>query len=176
MGATLLARTMTTSTTPLVSGKPGPSRELLEYTPYLVKLLGVTVRERSIQAFEPTGLTPQHYAVLSLIDEGVRETQATIADALGYDRSQLVGLLDELEGKALVERRRDPGDRRRHLVSLTPAGKKTLGELRAIAKQVEKEFLAPLDADERRTLRALLLELVVHHDPRCGGVVGPGSA
>jgi MarR family transcriptional regulator, lower aerobic nicotinate degradation pathway regulator len=167
---------MTVPTTPLVPERPGPSRELLQNTPFLLKLLGVAARERSLGAFESTGLSPQHYAVLSLLEEGARETQATIADALGYDRSHLVGLLDDLEGKSLVERRRDPGDRRRHLVSLTPAGKKTLGRLRAIAKQVEEEFLAPLDADERQTLHALLLELVAHHEPRCGDAARSVSA
>jgi DNA-binding MarR family transcriptional regulator len=170
--ATLRPRAMTVSTTPLVPERPGPSRELLQNTPYLLKLLGMAARERSLGAFQPTGLSPQHYAVLSLLEEGSRETQATIADALGYDRSHLVGLLDELESKALIERRRDPGDRRRHLVSMTPAGKKTLGQLRAIAKRVEHEFLAPLGPDQRQTLHALLLELVAHHDPRCGGVMG----
>jgi DNA-binding MarR family transcriptional regulator len=162
---------MAVSTTTLTPEQPGPSRELLENTPFLLKLLGLAAKERSLEAFEPTGLSPQHFAVLSLLDEGARETQATIADALGYDRSHLVGLLDELEGKTLVERRRDPGDRRRHLVSLTPAGKRTLRELRAIAKRVESEFLAPLDADERQNLHALLLRLVAHHDPRCGRAV-----
>ena len=52
-------------------------------------------------------------------------------------------------------------------MSLTPAGKETLAELRAISKRVEKEFLAPLDAEERRTLHALLLQLASYHDPRC---------
>jgi DNA-binding MarR family transcriptional regulator len=167
---------MTVPTTPLVPERPGPSRELLQNTPFLLKLLGVAARERSLGAFESTGLSPQHYAVLSLLEEGARETQATIADALGYDRSHLVGLLDDLEGKTLIERRRDPGDRRRHLVSLTSAGKKTLIRLRAIAKEVEQEFLAPLDADERRTLHALLLELVAHHEPRCGDAARSVSA
>jgi len=147
----------------------GPSRELLRSTPFLLKRLGMAAKERSLDAFESTGLSPQHYAVLSLLEEGTRETQATIADALGYDRSQLVGLLDELEEQKLIERRRDPGDRRRHLVSLTPVGKTTLGQLRAIAKQVEKEFLAPLDPEQRRTLHLLLLELTAYHDPRCAG-------
>jgi DNA-binding MarR family transcriptional regulator len=161
---------MTSSPTPITAPlQDGPSRELLLSTPFLLKRLGMAVKERSLQAFGPTGLNPQHHAVLSLLDEGARETQATIADALGYDRGHLVGLLDELEAKGYVERRRDPGDRRRHLVSLTPAGAQALGELRAIAKRVEKEFLAPLDADERRALHALLLELARYHDPRCAG-------
>jgi DNA-binding MarR family transcriptional regulator len=173
--ATLSAHAMSATSTPLVTEHVGPSRELLENAPFLLKLLGMAAKEQSLQAFESSGLNPQHYAVLSLLDEGTRDTQAAVADALGYDRSHLVGLLDELEGEKLVERKRDPGDRRRHVVSLTSAGKKTLGRLRAIAKQVDAEFLAPLDADERRMLRALLLELVAHHDPRCGRVLGQTS-
>jgi DNA-binding MarR family transcriptional regulator len=133
-----------------------------------LKRLGWAVKDRSLDAFEATGLNPQHYAVLSLLDEQPRETQASIADALGYDRSLLVGLLDELEQNGLVERRRDPEDRRRHLVTLTAPGKKMYARLRDVAKRLEEEFLAPLDASERKTLHALLLELAAHHDPRCG--------
>jgi DNA-binding MarR family transcriptional regulator len=139
---------------------------LLLSTPFLLKRLGFLIKDRSYEALAETGLSPQHHAVLSLLDEGARETQGGIADALGYDRSQLVGLLDELEERGLVERRRDPLDRRRHLVSLTAAGTEELGRLRAIAKRVEKDFLAPLTPDERRVLHELLLELAGHHDAR----------
>jgi MarR family transcriptional regulator, lower aerobic nicotinate degradation pathway regulator len=141
-------------------------KELLLSTSHLLKRLGFRVKEQSIEAFESTGLSPAHYAVLALLEEEPRETQAMIADALGYDRSHLVGLLDELEERGLLDRRRDPGDRRRHLVSLTPEGKRSLKQLRATVKRVDEDFLAPLDAEQRETLHRLLLLLVSHHDPR----------
>jgi DNA-binding MarR family transcriptional regulator len=143
-----------------------PPRELLSSTSFLLKRLGFAMKERTVAAYEAAGETPYHYAVLAVLDESPRETQATVADALGCDRSYLVGLLDELEERGLIERRRDPTDRRRHLVSLTPAGKSTLTRLRAISKGVEKDFFAPLSAEERETLHGLLQRLASHHDPR----------
>jgi DNA-binding MarR family transcriptional regulator len=134
----------------------------------LLKRLGFLIKDRTIAAFEATGLNPYHHGVLALLEEDPAETQAMIADALGYDRSHLVGMLDELEEQGMIERRRDPADRRRHLVSLTPDGKRALARLRTVSKQVEDEFFAPLDASERETLKALLLQLARHHDARFG--------
>jgi DNA-binding MarR family transcriptional regulator len=144
-------------------------QELLKSTGFLLKRLGFAMKERGYTALEPTGFTPYHHAVLSVLDEGARQTQGEIADALGYDRSQLVGILDDLQERGLAERERDREDRRRHLVRLTPKGKECLDELRGIAKGVEKEFFAPLDAEERRTLHELLAKLAAVHDPRCAG-------
>ena len=139
--------------------KPGLPQELLSSTPFLLKRLGFTVKERAHEALEGTGLQGHHHAILALLGEGARATQGTIADALGYDRSQLVGLLDELEAQGLVERRRDPRDRRCHLVSMTPAGQQALSRLRTILERVQDEFLAPLDSEQRETLHDLLLAL-----------------
>src|SRR3954468_13305660 len=108
--------------------------ELLASSTFLLKRLGFAAKEQSLAAYEQeTALHPYHYAILLVLDEGSRETQGSIADALGYDRGQLVGLLDELEAQGLVERQRDPNDRRRHLVSLTAEGTKTLRRLRTLA-------------------------------------------
>ena len=120
-----------------------------------------------MKAYEETGLHPYHHAVLAVLDEGSRETQGAIADALGYDRGQLVGLLDELEERGLVERKRDPADRRRHIVRMTPNGKRALVKLRALARRLEDDLLAPLDTDERAQLHALMLRLAQRHLPPC---------
>jgi MarR family transcriptional regulator, lower aerobic nicotinate degradation pathway regulator len=154
------------SDVPVQPRLPGPPKELLTSALFLLKRLGFAVKERMIEALEDTGLSGYHHAVLALLDEEPRETQATVADALGYDRSHLVGLLDELEDQGLIERRRDPNDRRRQMVSLTPAGAKALARLREIAKRVDEEFFKPLDAAERKQLKALLARLAAHHDAR----------
>ena len=143
-----------------------PPRELVDSTGFLLKRLGWAIKDRTFAAFEDAGESPYHYSILAMLEEGARETQATIADGLGYDRSWLVGLLDELEEDGSIERRRDPADRRRHLVSLKPAGKKKLTRLRAISQQVEEEFFAGLEPAQRESLHALLRELAAHHDPR----------
>ena len=108
----------------LQSAKPQLPEELLASTVFLLKRLGFTAKEQGMKAYEQVDLHPYHHAIMSVLDKGSSETQGAIADALGYDRGQLVGLLDELEERGFVERRRDPADRRRHLVHLTPAGRR----------------------------------------------------
>src|SRR3954470_9706350 len=158
-----------------VTVRPPLPEELVASSTFLLKRLGFTAKERGMQAYENEGLRPYHHAILIARDEGSHETQGAIADALGYDRGQLVGLLDELEERGLVERRRDPNDRRRHIVSLTPDGKQTLRRLRALSGRLEDEFLSPLSDEERTTLHALLFRLAEKHDPRCGSIGVPGS-
>ncbi len=141
--------------------------ELLSSSLFLLKRLGMAAKELSIPAYEAAGLHPYHHAILALLDEGLRETQGEIADALGYDRGQLVGLLDELEDAGLVQRRRDPNDRRRQIVEMTPNGRKTLTTLRAVSAHLDDAFLAALDSEQRRQLHDLLLELAGTHLPQC---------
>src|SRR2546430_8847141 len=139
-------------------------KELVESTMFLLKRLGFAAKGKSMDAFEETGLHPYHFGVLIALSKGSHATQGAIADSLGYDRGQLVGLLDELEERGLVERKRDPSDRRRHLVRLTADGKRMLRRLRALSGEIEDDFFAPLNEEERATLYALLLRLAQKHD------------
>ena len=160
---------MSTTSTPISTSPvlPRLPEELVASATFLLKRLGFSVKDQTMKAYEQTGLHPYHHGILIVLGERSSETQGAIADALGYDRGQLVGLLDELEEHGLVERKRDPNDRRRHVVTMTPAGRRALTKLRALSQRLDASYLAPLADEERETLHALLLRLAEVHEPRC---------
>src|SRR4051794_5466988 len=79
-------------------------RELASRPSFLLKRLGMISKEKTVDAFEDAGAVPYDYAVLAVLAQGACATQAHIADSLNYDRSYLVGLLDELERRGPVGR------------------------------------------------------------------------
>jgi DNA-binding MarR family transcriptional regulator len=90
-------------------------------------------------------------------------TQAALGETLNLDPANVVGLLNELEERQLLDRRRDPEDRRRHIVELTSAGEETVARAEAALGAVQDYVLAGLDDDERATLHELLLKAVERH-------------
>jgi DNA-binding MarR family transcriptional regulator len=142
--------------------------ELRSCTGFLLSRVGISMKLAAIEEFERGGFSPYSYAVLAVVAEGAKETQATIADTLDLDRSQLVGILDELEERGLIERKRDQADRRRHMVSITAAGKKQLVKMRTMIGDLEDSFLGPLDGEERAVLQGFLQRIAAGNDGRFG--------
>jgi DNA-binding MarR family transcriptional regulator len=86
-------------------------------------------------------------------------SQQELGGRMGLDPSGLVGAIDELERMGLVERRRDPADRRRNAVGLTTEGTATLRKARRVVTDSARELLGALDAEEVETLVALLAKV-----------------
>jgi DNA-binding MarR family transcriptional regulator len=155
-----------TPTTPTAPPNACLPRELVASHVFLLGRLGYELKKKALDELEAAGFGIHDYKVLALLGEAECNAQSVMAELIHVDRSQLVGLLDDLEERGLVERHRAKDDRRRHTVTLTSHGREQLKRLRAIVKRVEEEFLAPLDAESRQQLYDLLAKLAVYHDAR----------
>jgi len=102
------------------------------------------------------GISVRWFVALSFLNDHDDASQQALGEALCIDANNLVLLLNELEGAGCAERRRDPLDRRRHLVHITTKGRRALDRAERAQEAVEDEVLAALDPDERATLRELL--------------------
>ncbi|MFB7181213.1 MarR family winged helix-turn-helix transcriptional regulator [Streptomyces sp. NPDC056257] len=116
---------------------------------------GAVTQTRMRRALGAAGLTPRHAMTLMHL-EGGPIGQRALAERLEVDPSVLVGILNDLEGDDLVERRRDPADRRRHNVAITAAGEAALRKTNAALDEVEGGMFAGLSEQERELLRGLL--------------------
>ncbi len=109
---------------------------------------------------ELLGQTLKELATLSHLRDYHEVTQQALTEGLCIDTNYCVMLLNDLESSGLVERRRDPADRRRHIVSMTEQGRKALHQAEAAQQTLEDEILGALDAEERSTLAHLLRKAI----------------
>jgi DNA-binding MarR family transcriptional regulator len=133
----------------------------------LLDHLARLTRSRAEAALEPLGLRPRHLVALTVLRDHGATTQQAFAAALHIDRTNVVGLLNELEVAGLIARTRSAEDRRRHLVELTSAGARRIGEADAALAAVEDEVLAALDAGQRAALYDLLQRATAGHVVDC---------
>jgi MarR family transcriptional regulator, lower aerobic nicotinate degradation pathway regulator len=136
----------------MAKSKTVAEQQLLPLLDYLARV-GGRAYETSMS---PGGLRPRHLIALKLLSEHGPATQQGLADALSLDPSNVVGLLNELEERELITRRRDPADRRRHIVELSPRGEDELALAYTRLSEVEDDLLSSLSAGERETLYHLL--------------------
>jgi DNA-binding MarR family transcriptional regulator len=95
-------------------------------------------------------------------------SQRDLALALRIQPSNIVALLDDMEGRGLLTRTPDPADRRRHRVEITRRGHLTLERATKAARAAEADLLAPLGPAERREFHAHLVSLTAHTCDRGG--------
>jgi DNA-binding MarR family transcriptional regulator len=134
----------------------GPSEALGSRLGYLLK----HAQQRLVRAAEPVtaqfGVDGRQLAVLTVLAADYPLSQHEAAERLGVDRTTMVALVDDLEGKGLVERHRSLQDRRKNIVQLTEAGERCLDGAGQARDEIEREFLAPLgDELGQQFLRAL---------------------
>ena len=148
---------------PRSAGPDSPAREsppsLTALTTYLLSKTGKAARGRLGERLATRRMRLWHMAVLAALADFGPHPQGVLADRLDIHVSDMARIIEELGGAGLVGRERDPADRRRVVVSLTPAGRAELDELTAEAQAVREEVLAPLSPAEREVLHGLLLRV-----------------
>lgn len=121
-----------------------------------VRLLRNATSSRSIAVSAPYGLPTGSLTVLALIAANPGSSQTALAGRAGLNKSALVGIVDQLEQRKLVERDRAAADRRRYQVSVTPEGEAMMRELFAIVTREEEPIHQALGKQDMATFLALL--------------------
>src|SRR5437868_15165437 len=101
---------------------------------------------------ELLGMRLKPYLALGYIRDHPGATQQELENGLWMDANTVVLILNELEAAQFSVRRRDPQDRRRHIVELTPAGRRALDRADSARENLEDDLLAALSAEGRKTL------------------------
>lgn len=137
---------------------------LLALPSYLASHVARIGHEALVSRIAEYDLRLPHFATLTALADFGPLPQHELADRLGLNRSHLVGYLDTVEQRALVRRDRDPEDRRRQVVALTPEGGRLQRELLEVAERSQDAFLAELSEPERATLVKLLGRVLLADD------------
>jgi MarR family transcriptional regulator, lower aerobic nicotinate degradation pathway regulator len=146
-----------------IKTKPATEQRLLPLLEHLAR-----VGRRAFEGtLEPGGLRPRHLIALKLLSDQGPASQQALADSLSLDPSNVVGLLNELEERRLITRRRDAADRRRHIVELSPRGESELCDAYAGLRQIDDDLLSALSVKDRAALYDLLVRAVGANTPPC---------
>jgi MarR family transcriptional regulator, lower aerobic nicotinate degradation pathway regulator len=131
---------------------------------YLLSRVGAAIRAGFKDVIAGWGIRPLQYLILPILDAGDGLSQQELCTAAGIDSGNMVELLDGLEALNYAQRARDPHDRRRYVVTITPHGRAALAELRQAIAEYNDRFLSPLTERERDQLTATLSKLYTTTD------------
>jgi DNA-binding MarR family transcriptional regulator len=127
---------------------------------YLFTRIARQLRDAEQPVLAAQGLTMWEYIVMSELARHHAPSQLSLANAIGYDKTRLISLLDELERRDLLSREQDPIDRRARIVRLTPAGVTHLAGVRRKIRAMERNLLRTLSQAETKTLLDVLPRLI----------------
>jgi len=147
---------------PRVLAPVTPPQRLRRLPSWLVNQLAIRSTRVTAGGLQRPGARSD-FAVLAALEEFGPMSQAELGRRLGLDRSDVVAVLNRLEGDRLAARAPDASDRRRNVITLTPAGARTLKGLQVSFDQMQTAMLAPLTGTERAHLTEMLQRLVDHH-------------
>lgn len=136
--------------------------DLEEFIGYNLKRAYVIVQADFRRALGEDGFAPRVFSALSLVVQYPNVTQSGLARMLGIERSGLVAIVDELEGRGLLKRTNVPGDRRVQALVPTQKGKTVYADARATVRAHEEQLLSNLSTEEKTTLMALLAKIRAH--------------
>jgi DNA-binding MarR family transcriptional regulator len=139
---------------------------------YLLSQVGAHSSRRWHERLAPLGLDPRSVLVLRHVGAEEGRTQASLSASLDVPPSRIVGIVDELEQRGLLERRPNPSDRRAHALWLTGKGRKALDAVMAVSTAHEVDICAGLSGTERRQLTELLTVIVSQQGLAAGGHPG----
>jgi DNA-binding MarR family transcriptional regulator len=126
---------------------------------FLLSQVGAHAAARFAERLEPFGLKPAHAGILVVLQQADGLSQQGLGEKLGAFPSRLVALLDELEGRGLVERRDSPTDRRSYALYLTEAGREALDQIRHVGREHQEALCAALNPSERAQLAGFLARI-----------------
>ncbi len=123
---------------------------------FLIAQVGAHAASRFGEALKPHGLTPHDAGILRLLSHSPGLSQQELAKRLRMHASRLVGVLDDLEERKLIERRPSETDRRFYALHLTKNGESALGVIGQVAREHHRSLLVSLSEEERASLAAML--------------------
>lgn len=130
----------------LLAGRPG----------YLLHKSALLLVEDAEDALAEVGMRTREFFVLAALASGPDLSQQDLSRLLNLDPTTVVAVIDELERRDYVERRRNPADRRRYILVLTDAGRQALVDADRVADRIEANFFGELTAEERKLLHSML--------------------
>ncbi|HEX5493261.1 MAG TPA: MarR family winged helix-turn-helix transcriptional regulator [Mycobacteriales bacterium] len=126
---------------------------------FLLALIGVAVAGRFARRLDPLGLEPRQVGLMRAVAATQGQSQQSLGERLRIPPSRMVTLVDDLERRNVVERRRNPADRRAHALYLTDAGQRLLTRVMCLAGEHEAEVCAALSGPEHDQMVALLRQV-----------------